>query len=386
MTPALRPEDELLRCCARTELTAAHAERLRTLVAGPLDWSRVVAAAEGHGMAPLVHLHLSATVPGAAPPATLRRLAEGQRAVQLRNLRLTGVASHLLDLFARAGLAAVTYKGPTLAQTLYGNLALRPFGDIDLLVAHRDVLRARHLLVQHGYRAGEAAAPADARAETAGQFLFQDADGAALVELHSERTLRHFPRPLDAGWLLDGACAVRVAGRELLTLPPVKLLLALSVHGTKDLWCRLKWICDIAEFVRVYRALDWSEVFAHARRLGCQRMLGLALVLARDVLGAPLPPACARALAADPGAEAAAGSLRRRFPDPAAQLSAPGRFWFRARVCPGSWEGLRYALRLATTPAEEDWAATPLPATWTPLYALLRPLRLLRKYGVTRRL
>ena len=50
-----------------------------------------------------------------------------------------------------------------------------------------------------------------------------------------------------------------------------------------------------------------------------------------------------------------------------------------------SRERLRDRVRLLATPNEGDWERFPLPAPLYPLYYLLRPLRLLAKYGVARR-
>jgi hypothetical protein len=48
----------------------------------------------------------------------------------------------------------------------------------------------------------------------------------------------------------------------------------------------------------------------------------------------------------------------------------------------GKRAGWAYSLRLALAPAQDDWLELHLPRPLTPLYVLLRPLRLLRKYGL----
>jgi hypothetical protein len=62
-------------------------------------------------------------------------------------------------------------------------------------------------------------------------------------------------------------------------------------------------------------------------------------------------------------------------------LNAKGRFNFRRRMLPGTLEGWRYGVRLSVVPAEEDYEMIRLPGVLSPLYIVLRPLRLLRKYG-----
>ncbi len=64
-------------------------------------------------------------------------------------------------------------------------------------------------------------------------------------------------------------------------------------------------------------------------------------------------------------------------------LNAKGRFNFRRRMLPGTLDGWRYAIRLSVVPAEEDYEMIRLPGILSPLYVALRPLRLLRKYGLS---
>src|SRR5690606_38660962 len=81
---------------------------------------------------------------------------------RLRALRLQTTAMALaqredlrrvVDDLARAGVAALPFKGPTLAAWLYGDPGLRPGADLDLLVAPGDVLRARERLLALGWSA-----------------------------------------------------------------------------------------------------------------------------------------------------------------------------------------------------------------------------------------
>jgi len=369
-------EAELLRCCARTKMEPERAARLRALVAGPLDWTRVFELASLHGLVPLVATHLAPLADG-VPAQWGEQFRVEQRSVLFRNLNLAGALVQILRFFHSVGIPALTYKGPALAEQLYGNLGLRTFSDVDVLLAHADLPRARDILLREGFST-DADAFSASRAGIAGQFLFHDARRGLLLELHSERTLRHFPRPLPADWLCGSPQTVVVAGKEISTLNPTKQLIALAVHGTKDLWEQWKWVCDIGEFLRVHGALDWAAAFDEARRLGCHRIVLLSLALARDLLDARVPAAVAAELRADASAAPLAAWLLRRMGGQAAGLSAAERFFLRINVCDALTDGVRHALRLTTTPADDDWQAARLPAL---LYPVVRPFRLLRKYG-----
>src|SRR5260370_38643204 len=79
-------------------------------------------------------------------------LAESFQDNTRNSVQLTAELFRLLDLFAREGIQVLPFKGPTLAMAAYGNLALRQFTDLDLLIRKEDVLRARGILLENGYR------------------------------------------------------------------------------------------------------------------------------------------------------------------------------------------------------------------------------------------
>jgi hypothetical protein len=47
---------------------------------------------------------------------------------------LTAELCRLISLFAAADIAAIPYKGPVLGLFAYGNIALRRFVDLDVIV------------------------------------------------------------------------------------------------------------------------------------------------------------------------------------------------------------------------------------------------------------
>lgn len=374
-----RPEHELLLCCARTVLDAEHLSRFRTLVRQRVDWTYLTDLAERHGLLPLLSTHLKAQAPDALPPSLLELLQNRFLDNQRGAMHLAGVLVRLLDLFDSNGVSALAFKGPVLAEELYGNLALRPFLDLDLILPHREVPRAVQLMLSHDFapEPGSAILLGPNAMDTAGQFAFLSNDGTALVEFHSEVTLRHFPRRPNVDFFFASSRFVSLAGRRVRTLDPTSLVLSLCVHGAKDFWAQLKWVVDLAEFLRVHAALEWGEVLRRAEALRSERMLRLGFLLAERLLAAQLPEDLRRSCDGDPQANMLAARVAAGFLDHGRDLSARDRFVFRVRTHPRYWGGIRYALRLALTPAEEDRALSSLPR---PLPSLLRPLRLFRKY------
>ncbi len=344
----LRPEQEILVCCARTRREPEVEARLRALLQQELDWPFLFTAAEAHALEPLLCYHVKAAFPELVPRVWMDYLEKSLETTARRNLLLAGQLFRILELFASHGIRAIPYKGPVLAALAYGDLARRQFGDLDLAVRHADLARAHALLVAGGYHAtvGPDVGPAGSSTRVPGEYYFRLNASPVVVELHTERTLRYFPEPLDLESLSRRLLSVSLGGRQVCTFSIEDSLPILCVHGSKHLWEQLSWICDIAELVQHPRGVDWDQTLAQAQRMGAQRMLLLGLRLANESLGAPLPEEVLRRVQID----RAVGSLAMQICANLfrGQLSAARRFLFRARVHGSGWKGLRYAVRLTT--------------------------------------
>jgi len=392
MTPANEnipsPEKRLLVCCARTKLTPEVATTIREILAGPLDWDFLLWEAEENSITPLLDRHLSAVAPGAAPPAAQEQWKKTCRANTVRCLYLTAELINILRLFHSQNIPAIPYKGPVLAAQAYGDVALREFEDLDIILRQSDVPKAHAIIVSLGYKPkfDWILSPGAAASLVPGEYNYRDESRRAMVELHTEITLRHFPIKPDLDAFIRNLVPVRVSNRDMLTFAAEDLLPMLCIHGSKDFWERLSWMADVGELVQSHPALDWDRVLRFAQPLNATRMLNLGLALAAGVLGASLPPEISARVKADRVAGEVAAEVRQRLlTRPFRTLDAAGRFQFRRRMLAGKFDGWRYAMRLAVVPSEDDWERMRLPRALAPLYVALRPLRLLQKYGWARR-
>lgn len=377
MTDSPRLETELLRYTARTRLDPRARQQIEHLLSRPLDWDYFLQTAVMHGVAALCFAQLQTVSPERAPAETMERLREHARAVAARNLYLAAKLTWLVGELGKRGVTAIPYKGPVLAAMAYRNLALREFTDLDLVLSERDLPRAWEWLESEGYKAEEAPARAGGSNGTPGQYAFVSPADDSLIELHTELTLRHFPRPLDPSRLSRSLVPAEVNGKPIPTFPPEETLVFLSVHGAKDFWARLLWIADVAELVQIPPGFDWKSALAAANELGCDRLVRLAILLANGVLDAPIPPGILDYANGDRGAK----TLTRMVSEWlfASEPSGVGvRAFYRARMVEGLWPGARYAWRLATAPTMEDRRAVRLPGGLGFLYRLVRPIRLLR--------
>ena len=317
------------------------------------------------------------------PKPTLEELREHFYANTGRNLFLAKELIKLLHLLESHGILAIAYKGPTLAISIYGNLAFREFGDLDILVQHEgEYQRAQHLLSAQGYRLMKEFDWESALVHDSGTFA---------VDLHKGMTAREFPCPLNFEYLSGRLQRITVAGTEVPTLSPGDTLLMLAIQITKDCgscYFQLAKICDMTELLRAYPHLDLVEVLRQARMLGGERMLLYSLRLSNNLLGTVLPQEIVCEMQFHPVIDGLVEHARRQLFDggdlTAADQPTVDQFRWLVR------ERLRdklypYYLRYVTdviVPCELDRHLLPLPRELSFLYYLIRPVRLIGKYGL----
>jgi hypothetical protein len=379
------PEAELLLCCARTSLDAQHLERARTLLGGVIQWDELLRMAWLHRVLPLLYWHLWQIGRDTVPEPVLDKLRTVFSRNAGRNLRLMREVHEILGLLAANHISAIPYKGPVLAQQIYGNLALREIGDLDIMVRKEDFAGAQALLRRRGYQPQEQLTAAQERImlrSDCNQVLVHQQTGE-ILELHWAITGPRFTSPVDLDELWVRVEHKTVGRTRVLALSPEDLLLVLCYHGSRHMWERLEWITGVAELVRT-GDLDWDLTVRTAERHGSRRMLLLGLTLAHELLDARVPQEILRLAEADPGLAAPATWVREHlFSGEDAWSHSFGMQFhrFQLSVKERLRDRIRYGCHAIISPAKEDWRAVPLSGALSPLYSLIRPVRLLASYS-----
>lgn len=367
-------EGSLLAAILGGDERAFDADRLRAI-----DWTRLVTLAHSHSAMPMVDRAL----PSAGVPDDVRRAIHGRaRAASARNLVLVRDLVEAFEVLEGAHIPAVPFKGPMLAEQLYGDIGLRPSVDIDLIVRRTDALAARAALESIGYRGGPRGDAARSYLRYSNEFsLVREADGR-LVELQWAIAPAYFAFDLELDPFFDSLGTTSFAGREFPALAQDDLLLLLLAHGGKHLWERLTWIGDVARFVRRYPQIGWARTVEAARAARMLRMTLVGLRLAKQLdPGIDLDPEVMDAMRRDPAVEGVSRRIWRRTlsRDPSGE-DRPFRI-LDLRMRDSATDAATYCVRLAVTPTQgdRDWLALPPRMDWA--YLPLRPVRLGLKYG-----
>jgi hypothetical protein len=375
-----RREVELLLACARVTIAAPTRQRVIELLRGELDWAYVVALAQRHGLRPLLFRHLDAIAPAAAPGPIFARLWAWHERTATRNAVMAQELLRILQLFADHGIPALPYKGPALAASLYGSLALREFSDLDILLRPEDVRGAKNLLLARGYRPEfdlqPAAEAAMLRSGAQYHFALVHAGNGLMVELHWATDL-DFPVEAAAAqpWWEVAPSAELEQGR-VRAFTPDELVLILCLHGSKHYWSSLGWLVDVAQLIDRHPDIDWEWIVSTATTLACERRLGLGLKLAADLLDVSLPERMRHWIADIRGLDAVAAAVTRTLFEAEPKAMRPlETLKLDLALYGGARLRLRHVLRVVFAPSLVEWSLAPLPA---PLMFLHYPLRVVR--------
>lgn len=276
--------------CCRPADGGARGEALRTLMASPLvDMDRLLQTVARHRVAPQVHRAL--TEAGVALPAdTAAHLAGLAGQAARRSLNLARESLFLQSAFDQFGLDATFVKGSALALLIHGDVGMKDSWDIDLLVPPDQVDAACQLLLAQGYTLHY---PTGLSPEAFGRFqavakecVFFHPGRQVYLELHWK--LVDNPHEL-AGLDVRRTQTVALGAGKLRTLADPELFAYLCVHGTRHSWSRLKWIADVAAFLKGRDRDEVARLRDEAVAMGAGRAPDVALALCRGLFGRHLP-------------------------------------------------------------------------------------------------
>ena len=367
----------LLECAAPRTIIG----RLARLSENSLNWPDLLRRAGNHCVVPLLAERVKNLDPSRMPPEVRGTLRESRRAQAILALQLTAELFHLLEIFAEAGIETLSTKGPALSVRCYGDSGMRQYSDLDLVIREKDIRRATQAMLDLGYQPRVPLSAIDAK-KIPGEYAFQEPGTHLLVEFHTERTLRYYPRPLRIEDLFDRRALVNIDGRDVPALSLEDELVLICVHGAKHFWERLMWIADVAALILSGQPPDWDRAMAAAREVGAERILRLGLRLALDLLGAELPAQVEANVRSDQTVSKLAAQIESRLAFH--ELRGIGileRAAFRVRMRGGLLAGAAYLLRLSLSPTEEDWTPDKIGNRPALLDAINRPLRLAKKHS-----
>ncbi len=346
-----------------------------------LDWDLTLELAAEHSVLGTVAARLKELAFAGIPGDAREKLQSRMRSQHLFTLSMTAELFRILEEFAQTGIGTILVKGPLVSLLAYGDSSVRSYVDLDLLVRHEAILPASRIMTALGFEA-DVSEEAIGAGKIPGEYLFKRPGTQQVVELHTEKTFRYYPRAMRIGDLYARQRRMLLDGREVPALSLEDELVLNCIHGAKHFWERLMWPADVAGIVARHPEISWERARRAASDVGAERMLSVGLLLAESLLGVPVPSAMAAIVHEDGEVRDLVRQIESWLPS--AGYAPPAlrqRAMFRMKMGGGALAGMAYLLRLSLSPTEEDWAEGEDKHSSKIWEAIKRPFRLMRKYG-----
>jgi len=278
----------------RAELLAEHRDEVQRLALKGLQWPLVAHHAALHGIAPLVYKavkpYAAALCAEAGPLKELRHayLSSAVRSdVLLRELR------RVVRALAARGIEAIPLKGAWLSQWVYAEPALRPMGDIDLLLRRDEMPAFVEIVRELGYRASRPTSMTELLHGTNHQLpALIHPDTRTVLEAHWELDSHYRDTPLDSRALWQGARRVAWEDVQVALLSPEHNLLWQCLHVSAKHGYIASGIRDIGDIAAILthlgRHLQWAELWDGARAQGWAADVAVPIALAERLVQVPL--------------------------------------------------------------------------------------------------
>ena len=263
--------------------------------------------------------------------------ADGALVDELRSSSDRRVTSHIAVLgdlrriataLEAAGIAVMALKGPVLTECVYRDPSLRPYGDIDLLVAAADFECAVETL--EGVGCDLIDANWDLILNERRSQLHLRTPFGNMVDLHwhlmNRGSVREsFNIPIHS--IFDRRVRVDVGGFAVDTMSPEDTIVHVATNAALGGGRRLLASVDI-RYVIERGDPSWSEVEARARAWRVGSLVWLSLLRAHRLADAPVPEDAVAALQPGTAQRAITAQVERRWPYASATSEAGlGELW-----------------------------------------------------------
>jgi len=257
------------------------------------EWSGLVNFLRANWMIPFVYRKVGSLPRECRPPGSISdEIRQAFLVSVVRSLHMERQLQEIIEAFRKRDIRVLVLRGPALAFSLYPDPAMRPSGDLDLLVLPEQVVQARDILESLGYKC------LARRFETARDFfreecfIHQENPGNKFsVDLHWVHWELHpffkGSEDVDIEDLFQRAWKVETPTLAFETLHPVDCLIHSAIHLVMihKNEMRLSWIYDTALLAQQLQVPDQWETLqersvAWRARLPLEHCLNMAQVWA----------------------------------------------------------------------------------------------------------
>ena len=378
--PNTSPEANFLISCTKRNLDL---EKSNSTLQINMNWEYLFNLAYKNRMIPLLYFNLINNKDTNIPEQYLNLMKEYCEKSSKQNLFLSQELLKIINLLRINNIDALYIKGPIMTSNIYQNLALREFGDLDILIHQNDFSKIKKIFLSHGYQIEHNlnSWQENLYVKNHYQITFQNKIGVNL-DIHWCLTPKYLNQSFSWDKLLKNTIEIDFYNEKVKTLSTEYLLIYLCVHGSKDLWKELRALTDIYELINSTQNLNWGIILKTAKEFKVLKMVYLGILLTNLIYGAKIPNKIMHEIQSKNDLIKIAPNIYSNFFTLAEHnISISKQLLFHTKLLDTFIDKIRYSIYLGILPTINDWKCVSLPKHLNTLYYFIRPFRLFKKYS-----
>ena len=251
-----------------------------------IDTQDIIEHAQKQGILPIVYKRLKSI--DNIPNDLLSKLKIRYMQIAQKNILMSAELIKIIKLLETNNIKAIAFKGPTLAQLAYGDITMRQFGDLDIIVEEKNLDKVGQILSSK-YRAllPLSILKNNICIQTAKDFSF-----ISNTDIHIELHWRLFEKKYNITSFSEifhhQYSFININNQKVNTLPTDILLVYLCLHGAKHQFERIEWIVDIDKLICT-DSINWKNVIQYVKNSHSNKPFYLGLAISSHLFSTPLP-------------------------------------------------------------------------------------------------
>lgn len=291
----LSPDNELLCAVVVLKPTAHQLAHIDALLPQIHNWDNTFLLLTKHGSAPLLHVKLAQLQNARCIPQHIQSLLQQVYFKSLsRGMLLYNLFGEVVAALQKHAIEIVVLKGAYLSECVYGDIALRQFSDLDLLVHDADGPKSIEVLRGIGFEAWDSHGVSDfvdAHSDFVHYKPMQRGDVS--VEIHIKLHTRSPKYKLSISDMWSRSIGCNIQGLQVRVLCLEDLLMHLCIHADKHFEkgeIQLKSFNDIVNLLEQMKTgFDWVRFEAMCNQYRCEKVVFKYFVLVVRYYQAYLP-------------------------------------------------------------------------------------------------
>ena len=281
--------------------------RIRKLCDRIRDWDEFIRLAERHRVVSPVYEGLKQVQNKKIPKFLLDDLKKRAQSTSHLALAKSVQLVEMVRRLQEEGIPVLPFKGPVSGLLAYGDVGVRQFTDLDIMVAPDRILDAERILSELGFRRTHLRFQLTpkrwlAYVQNNHHFNYVHTVSGLPVELHWRFGANRYLFPIKFDDLWKDRQTLDLGGVSIPTFSNEHTMLLLCAHGSNHAWSGLFWLSDVAQLAAEKNFIDWPELIKISDRMGTNRMVAEGLMLAKLLLDSPMPAHMTSWPATDKGA------------------------------------------------------------------------------------